>query len=354
MKARNKGNNKQMMKKALICALVAAFSCPLHAQDEEPPKQVTIHLVEESTELPDNWYVGSVIPVNSAHFGAEFPGKLVHITEPGTQLKKGDVLFSQDAQLEQADVEVSQSLLSQEKANFEFLKKQKDRLTNLANDKSASQAELDEIEFRLKFSEARVAELKASLQANLLRLEKKTVRAPYDGMVAQKFLWEDEHADAGTEVLAYMDLSNTEVAARVPFVAAANLRVGQQGIVSFDGNDFRCPITKVIPVSYDATRMAEVRVGCEAALFIGSRVKVNLASGVDQPMMLVNKDSVLIFPSGNYLFRVNSDNTVTELKVELGRSIGNKVEIKSGLNVGDKLVLQGAETLMDGQKIIIL
>ena len=100
------------------------------------------------------------------------------------------------------------------------MKKQKNRLTNLANDKSASQAELDEITYRLKFSEARLTELKASLQARILRLERKTARAPFDGMVVQKFLWQDEYADQGIEVLAYMELSNTEVTTRVPFVSS--------------------------------------------------------------------------------------------------------------------------------------
>ena len=89
----------QVIKHILACTLITAFSFQLQAQ-EGLAKQVTIQEVEESNELPDNWYMGSVIPVNSAHFGAEVAGKLIHVTEPGTKLKKGDVLFSQDVRIE--------------------------------------------------------------------------------------------------------------------------------------------------------------------------------------------------------------------------------------------------------------
>ncbi|RZM84294.1 efflux RND transporter periplasmic adaptor subunit [Pseudoalteromonas rubra] len=339
---------------AIVASLLIGFSSPAVWSQQQEVKSVTVDTVELSEQSEQKWSIATVMPVEAAHIATESSGALLFVAEPGSAIKKGELLIALDDRIEQNQVAVAKAVLQQEIAQSEFLNKQRNRLLDLAKEQSISQSELDEIEYQLARSVARINELESQLAIAEVRYEKKRVYAPFDGTVAQKFLWQQEYAEEGADVMAFVNTSLSEVSTRIAFRDLEKINKGMKTLVRDGDNEYECVIHKVIPVSYDTVRMGEFRAQCNGHLFVGSRVELNIPSHNAQPALMVNKDSVLIFPNGNYLFKVNEDNSVTEFKVELGKSVGNRVEIKAELKPGDKVVLQGAETLADGQKIKVL
>jgi membrane fusion protein (multidrug efflux system) len=325
------------------------------AQDVQPTqKKVTVVQVQSTSEIYEKSFVASVLPVKAAHFAVETAGRLTFIAEPGSHIRKGELLFKLDSELEKLNLQVSMAQQEQERARINYLEKQQQRLSALAKDDSISQSSLDEVIYQLSQSRHRLKELEVNATIERLRLERKEVRAPYDGLVAQKFLWVNEYAEIGADIIAFTSLQLTEASARIPFEVLADLKTGQTGLVIEGTKKQECRISGIVPVSYDSTRMGEVRLRCPEPLFIGGRVNILLTSAQQSQALVIQKDALLITARGNYLFRLNADSTVTLLKVELGRHIGELVEVLSGLEAGDKVVLQGVEGLEDGDSVALI
>ena len=106
-------------------------------------------------------------------------------------------------------------------------------------------------------------------------------------------------------------------------------------------------------------RAAIQRVGCLAggiadddeALFPNQFVNIRLLLDTHKNVVIMPTAGVQRGVPGTFVYLVNPDNTVSVRKIELGITDGDNVEVKSGLQPGDKIVIDGADKLRDGAKI---
>jgi membrane fusion protein, multidrug efflux system len=89
----------------------------------------------------------------------------------------------------------------------------------------------------------------------------------------------------------------------------------------------------------------------DESLFPNQFVNVRLLVDVLQGAVVVPTSAVQRGAPGTFVYRVNADSTVTAQPVELGPSSGDRVAVKSGLNVGDRVVVDGADRLRDGARV---
>jgi HlyD family secretion protein len=247
-----------------------------------------------------------------------------------------------------------------------------------ANVKSA-EANIGSAQAVVKSAQASVTSAQASVKSSLGRVEQlKTqlgqtlVRAPVSGVVAEKLARVGDvtgvppQTQIGTVVGGSQKLFSIiqdrklELQARVPEIQLSQVRVGAVVEVSSDVDSrvrLQGKVRDIEPVVNQQRREATVKIDLpgttllKPGMFARAAITTTTTNGVAVP-----QKAVLPQPDGSAIvFTLSGDDTVVAQKVELGDIlVGSKVEIKSGLQRGDRIVVKGAGYLKDGDKVRVV
>lgn len=222
----------------------------------------------------------------------------------------------------------------------------------------AREEDIDAREAEVRGLEARVVE------ANL-QLTDSTLRAPYDGVIAQRFVEEGQNVAAKSPIVKFQDVDELEVIVDVPeSVMAANLQAADilQMEAEFSGvPGLRFPVhvkeiaqradpttqTFAVRVGMQAPKEQNVLPGMSATVLLTYRRASILGSRILVPISAVYKDS-----SGEQLVWVlNSDNVAVRRPVKVGSVQAGQVEIVDGLKPGERIARAGVSFLREGVKV---
>ena len=213
--------------------------------------------------------------------------------------------------------------------------------------------------------EAEVSGLEGQVVEANLQLEDSTLRAPYDGVIAQRFVEQGQNIRANDRVVVFQDVDEIDIAVDVPeTVMAADLRASDivQMLASFNaapGLQFPVHLKEIAQRAEPITQTFTIRVGMQAV------PGVNLLPGMtgvvtltyrrasilgDQilvPAVAVTKDSTGV----QMAWSMDADGNVTRRPVKTGAVTGNDIVVLEGLQPGDRIVTAGASFLRDGMKV---
>lgn len=211
-------------------------------------------------------------------------------------------------------------------------------------------------------AESKVNEAQQHLATLDAQLGYATVRAPYTGIITDQFQFEGEYAGPGAKLVQIADTS--EVIVKAPFAdnVAAQLKVGDAATVTpTDSPDekMKGKITLISTASDPLNRTVEVWVN------LGNESGKLKANGAAQ--MTVDAQSaagVIVVPVAavtldatnadeGTVMVVDATNTAHETKVKVGVRSGDKIQIDSGLNGGETVVIEGNYALPDGSKVTV-
>lgn len=289
--------------------------------------------------------VGSLGSENAVVLRPEITGRIAAIEfEEGRPVAQGQVLIRLDdsvlrAQLEQAEAALalagSQHRRARELSRQGFISSQ-------ARDESASQ---------LKVQQAAVALARA-------QLDKTVISAPFDGVIGLRQVSVGDYVGPGTELVPLESIDPLNVDFRVPEQFLSTVRIGTRVAVQFDAlpDVHREAMVDAISPMVD--------VGGRSILL---RAKVPNGDGLLRPGMFArvqlqfDEQDVLmvpeaaISPSGelNYVYRIQND-AVERVGVVLGQRREGLVEIISGLERGDRVLVSGLQKVFDGARVRIL
>jgi RND family efflux transporter MFP subunit len=217
----------------------------------------------------------------------------------------------------------------------------------------------------IEAQEAQVRSLEGrTVEANL-QLEDSTLRAPYDGVIAQRFVERNQNVRAKEPVVKFQDAEELEVAVDVPeTVMAADLRSADvvQLLAEFSatpGLQFPVRITEIAQRADRVTQTFRVRVAMKARpdlnLLPGMTATVTVAyrrAGILGNRMLVPIAAVLKDAAGEQVaWVVTADQSVTRRQVKLGEATGGDVEIVGGLQAGERIAVAGVTSLREGMQV---
>ncbi|AKG24684.1 efflux RND transporter periplasmic adaptor subunit [Calothrix sp. 336/3] len=239
---------------------------------------------------------------------------------------------------------------------------------NVASARAAvgtARANLSSAEAEAKSSAAKITQFKTQLAQTL-------VRAPVAGVIAEKLVRVGDvtgvppQTQVGTLVGGSQKLfsiirnGKLELQASVPTVQLNQVREGAAVQVTSDVNPrirLRGTVREIIPVVDDKRREATVKIDLpgtswlKPGMFARAAINTSTVLGVAVPQKVVVPQ-----PDGSAIaFILSGEDTVRAQKVELGEVLNNgKVEIKNGLQAGDRVVNQGAGYLKDGDKVRVV
>jgi RND family efflux transporter MFP subunit len=280
----------------------------------------------------------------------------------GAKVEAGQLLA--EIETPEVDQELNQARanVAQASANLDLARATLTRWQKLVDEKVVAPQEFDE---KKSASDARDADLKVA-QANVKRLEElqgfEKIAAPFAGIVTARNVDNGNLVTSGsggqTTPLFHIAQNDTlRIYVTVPQSQSRSIAAGQSATVSvreIPDKTFAAKVVRTAGALDPASRtlLTELQVpNADGELFPGMYAEVKFALPQDGRTLLIPGNAVMIRSDGPKVLVVDAKQTIRTRSVKLGRDLGDKVEIVSGLNASEPLVANPTDALRDGVEI---
>lgn len=286
---------------------------------------------------------GQVEALQSIELKPDVEGRLMQIlVREGSLVGRGTPLFKID------DAELK-AQVDQLTADRDLARQSLNRTRDLLGQKASSQAELERAEATMRSNEAQLERLK-------VRLARTLVRAPFAGVVGQRFVSLGDYVTTDTRLAALQTVSPQRASFQVPERYADQLKVGQQvtfRVAALPGREFTGKVDFVDPIVQlpGRTIMVKARVpNPRRELQTGMFIEARLATAVRPSAVVIPEDAVLPLQGSNFVWVV-ANGKATRRQVQLGVRTPGFVEIKNGVENAEQVVVGGQERLAEGAPV---
>lgn len=328
------------------------------AQDEGmafPPAKVEVAIAELREMAPVVEVPGTVVSKNDSRVAAEIRGVLVWLAEVGDEVADGGTIARIDPRLMQVEVKRARARVGNLQADHDYRERQLVRTEELAAKNSASATLLDEAKALRDQAVHALADARAQLERAEGDLQRTKIKAAFAGHVTDRLASVGEFIDVGEDVIRLVDTQRIEISLPAPLALTPFVKAGQMLQVRNDGVEREHPIRTVVPVGDAVSRMVEIRLSADGGdWLVGSPVQVSLPSAEAVSMVAVPRDALVERGGAAYIYKVMDDGTARQVVADLQMIVGLWVGFSDGIEVGDKVIIRGAERLMDGQAIEII
>ena len=343
---------------------------------QTPANKISVEVQKaKSVEMKSKMsFKATIEPVELGIVSSKISGKVAQVLfENGKPVSKGDplvMLDDQDIQNQmraaQNQLVVSEANLQKAQTNLDTTQLNYNRTKALLDQGAVSQASFDSVDAALKIAKSDFDTANAGLEAGKInidtvnaQLENSIIRAPIDGMVDEKNVYEGQYisVQGGSPVLGKVkDISSVNAVIQVEQNDLSNIKLGQKASVVLNGETGQPfeGVVKIIDVSANPTSRAfnckiEV-VNKNQSLRPGDLVTVEISD--DQVRKAISIPiKALMGNEGNYSVYVAENGIAHKRLVTTGEIVGNTIVIKSGLSENESVISTNLNMLQDGDKI---
>ena len=343
---------KLLIKAAAITALFLASSIAL--SQGFPAPTVNVVKAEFRSLAPVAWVSGSVVSRNNSQIAAEVSGRLISLSELGAKVTAGDII----AQIDDTNLKIQQrediASVQNAESRLEYLESEVKRKSTLAKRNLSAITDLDETISQRDVAKGDLAAAKARLAQTKQNLSYTQLKAPFDGIVAERISNQGEYVNSGTAIVRLVETKNLEASIFAPLTAYRFLTQAKKLAVESALGEEMVPIKVVVPVADSRSHLMEVRLDMSGVDWpVGLSIKAAVANGDTKEVLAVPRDALILRREGTSIFKVDSDNKATQISVSVGIGAGELVEIIGNVQPGDQVVIRGAERLQPGQTVQI-
>ena len=316
----------------------------------QPPPEAVTTSVARSEEWPSTLdAIGTVAAVQGVVVSADLPGLVDRIAfESGKSVQASDLLVQLDTRQEQAQLAAAEAQLELARVNF-------DRMTGLVGEDAVSRAEYDAAAAAHKQAEARIREIRATI-------ERKTIRAPFSGVLGIRQVNLGQYMNGGDAVVPLQSLDPIYVNFGVPQQDTGQVQIGRKVDVRLADRDdaaWSGRITALDAVVDPTTRNVQVQATLanrRGTLQPGMFVRTQVALGAHRSMIVIPATAISYAPYGDSVFIVSdmkdesghSYRGVRQQVVKLGGARGDQIAVVSGIDTGAEVVTSGVFKLRNG------
>lgn len=298
------------------------------------------------------------------------------------------------------DIAQARANMLSAKAAVQNATSQLNRVQTLASTRAASSADLDDAKqqaevarFALQATEALLQRIETGPRAETLaqaearvelqrqrrdlltdRIEKFTIRAPFDGFVSAEFTEVGAWISQGDPIAQVIQLDEVEIETPVTAETAVHLRVGDPVRVEFPelpDELFTGTVERIVPVADPRVRTFPIPIRLKniirdqtPMLLAGMMARVDLPAGKSETLPLVPKDALVLNGKDRAIYVVDLDpatgengnrhGTVRKVPIDLGVAVGEGIQVKGPIKVGELVVVVGNERLVPNARVTIL
>lgn len=316
--------------------------------------------------------IGRLAATNRSDIATRVAGVVDTVTfRVGDRVAKGHALIKLDAQRFQiekraaeAAIAAAEAGMSVARAKLVLAEQTFNRQASLKSSTAFSRSRFDDLKQAATQSRSELSEAEARLQSAKVGLERAeyelrhiTVNAPFAGVVIARQAQPGQYLQAGGQVATLLDIDDVEIAADVPGHIAASLQPGARiGAVFDDKTTLQVVVRAAIPVQNTSTRTRLVRFKLATGtlpvsrIAIGDTVVLQVPVSAARSVTTVPKDALLRGRDGWMVFVIDADKAAPR-PVKLGQAVGERMEVTSGLQGGEIVVVRGNERLRPGQAV---
>jgi len=309
---------------------------------------------------------GNLIPPNDVNIKSQVTGEIkeVNFTE-GTEVGKGDLLFTIDPRPFQADLDKARAALMQDLAGLKLKKNTFERNKKLFEKQLISQQDFDTYSADLAGAAAKVRLDNAAVELAKINLDYCYIRSPVDGLTGKRLV------DVGNIVTGnsgptlvniktidtlYVDftISETDLPKVRKAMDEGRLKV-EVSMEQENGSSFKGELLLLDNTVDNTTGTVALRAAAandERKLWAGQFVTVRLILGIKKDAVLVPYEAVQMGQQGNYLFVATEDNKADLRIVKTGSRQESSIVIEEGVRPGEKVVTLGQLGLWPGAAVI--
>ncbi|MGH8471035.1 MAG: efflux RND transporter periplasmic adaptor subunit [Gammaproteobacteria bacterium] len=338
------------------------------AKAQLPLVSVEVARVRVGPATEDAHAVGSLMAEESVIIRAEVAGRIEQVLfAEGQAVERGQVLFTLDADEQQAQLAQSQATLLLSELDHK-------RIQELRGKKVVSQQEYDRALARLSEARAKVALDKA-------RLDKKTIRTPFAGLLGMRLISPGDFVEVGHELVNLEAVDPVKIEFRIPGQLVHRVRPGQALLVVVDAypkTTFQGQIYAINPRLDTSTRTVQLRgrlPNREHLLRPGMFAQITLVLEERRDALWVPEQALVPMGNDRFVYRLedphpSSGGSVDPqgaqaggsappqpmarallTRVETGSRRVGEVEIRAGLGRDDTVVIAGHLQLRDGAAV---
>ncbi|MGI3165434.1 efflux RND transporter periplasmic adaptor subunit [Pseudooceanicola sp. 200-1SW] len=303
-------------------------------------------------------FPGTIEAKHEADLAFQTIGRIARLdVAPGDVVAAGDVLAVLDRVSLQEDVSAAEAALSSARAEADFAEQSYARVRTLADRDIAAQAQVEQALARRDATAAQVAAAEADLASAREALTYGSLTAPMDGVVLAAPVEAGTVVSAGTTVVTLAGLSDREAVIDVPGDFLALLpEEAQFELRRHEGGEraVAARLRLVEPVADEALRARRLRLsitGDESLFRIGSLISATYLAEA-QAVTTLPLSALTGSEEAPAVWRVGPGaRRVHLVPVTLGAVLDGRVEVRSGIAVGDEIIVRGARSLQDGQTV---
>ncbi len=320
----------------------------------EPPSTISSASVKRYQWESTLSAIGSLEAAKGLEITADLSGRITKINfDAGTEVKAGDLLVEQDTSTEKAQLRAASSTVALEKNNF-------DRVTQLYRRKVASKSEYDSAESAYQSARADADNIRAAI-------EKKTIRAPFDGRLGIRLVNLGQSIAAGEPVVSLQATNQMFVNFFLPQQDVPRLEKGLAIRLTSDAvpsKTFEGSINAINPEIDSATRSVEIQAilaNPEGQLLPGMFASIDVLLPNPSDVLIIPITAVQYATYGDSVFVIeekqNNENTdalvVRQQFIRLGETRGDYVVVTKGLSEGENIASAGVFKLRNGAPVTI-
>lgn len=371
-----RGDHSGAVMRAVLISVVLLCGCSKKDdKSQAPPSRpvevgvVTIQpqAVTLKKELP-----GRTSALRVAEVRARVNGiVLKRLFEEGSDVKANQALFKIDPAPYSAALDSAHAQVARAEATVTASKSLAERYQKLIETNAVSKQELDDAVAKLKTAEADLAAARAAVKRAAIDVGYTTVTAPLAGRIGRAEVTEGAYVQASTATLlatiqqidqVYVDLtwSNAEVMRMRRAIETGEMKSADKNVVLVldDGREYSEPGTlQFADVTVDATTgsisLRAVFPNPKRELLPGMFVRARIDEGTQQNALLVPQRAVQRDQAGRPVaLVVTAANKVERRQLAADREVGDAWLVTSGINPGDKVIVEGLQKVRPGGDVI--
>jgi RND family efflux transporter MFP subunit len=287
-----------------------------------------------------NTFTSNIEPFATNNIASQTAGRISSIrTEVGQKVRKGQLLATMD------DVNLAKTRMQYVNDSTELA-----RLTELYNIGAVAQADYDMAKLALNITKKTYYNL----------AENTYLRSPINGVVTARNYDKGDMYSMAQPIFVVEQIQPVKMLVNISESLFTQVHKGMEFDISVDAYPdevFKGTVNLLYPTVNSATHTFPVEViyqNSDERLRPGMFARVTANFGTNHHVVVPDVAVVKQQGSGeHFIYVLNADNTVTYTKVELGRRLGNRYEIVSGINEGDRIVTEGQVRLKNGVSVTV-
>jgi membrane fusion protein (multidrug efflux system) len=303
---------------------------------------------------------GQLLAKAEAQVAAQVNGEITSVAvDEGGAAEPGQIIVEIDPERRQLEADDAGARVVQAQAELEEANREASRIEQLYTRGAASKAQLDEAHTAQRLARSRTVAAEAQLGLARRAVQDSSVVAPFEGLIARRYVNAGEYVTAGQKLFDLVALDPVEVEFHLPEIDSARVAVGNRvevRVAPYPGEVFEAVVTVVSPTIDEATRTLRVKAvipNPDGRLRPGLFARADLGVAERSSVVMIPEEALLQRADGAVVFRLRGQDRVERLNVETGTHGDGWVEIRNGVSPDDWIVVRGQTELIDGSAVSV-